>query len=140
MSDKNGQNRGRPARNVKALETCIQCGEEKPVEAFHKTPAMKVPDRRCQPCFVAYARDRHLRKTYGVTTELYEELKAAQNGVCAICGSEGWLNRELAVDHDHTTGEVRGLLCGGCNVALGLFKDSPAALIAAIAYLARSLR
>lgn len=66
-----------------------------------------------------------------------------QGGVCAICKkperhrSNGPKVKRLAVDHDHTTGEVRGLLCNNCNRALGLFGDDVTALQAAIDYLSR---
>lgn len=65
-----------------------------------------------------------LKYKYGLTLEEYQNLFEKQNGVCAICKctEEG---RMLAVDHSHYTGKVRGLLCGLCNRALGLFKDSP---------------
>ncbi len=65
---------------------------------------------------------------------LYERLLAAQNGGCAICGKEANGNR-LSVDHDHGTGRVRGLLCQQCNTGLGGFRDDPALLERAIAYL-----
>lgn len=63
-----------------------------------------------------------------------------QNGKCQICQGDGFLMREdhqakLMVDHCHTTGRVRGLLCHNCNRALGLFKDSPEALSRALEYL-----
>lgn len=64
----------------------------------------------------------------------------AQDGRCAICREEETATargrvRSLAVDHDHETGAVRGLLCSRCNTALGLFRDNPALLLEAIAYL-----
>lgn len=79
-----------------------------------------------------------LMSDYGLTLEQYNQMLLAQDGVCAICHQpdpeEG---KALAVDHDHLTGTNRGLLCGRCNKALGLFQDSPAVLQLAIHYLAR---
>lgn len=65
-------------------------------------------------------------------------LKAAQSGVCAICGP--WTGRNgrtksLAVDHDHRTGKVRGLLCSDCNRILGVWRDNPAVFERAARYL-----
>ena len=57
-------------------------------------------------------------KKYNLTNEQYEEMFRAQNGLCAICG-RAWEKRRLAVDHNHKTGKVRGLLCGSCNIRLG---------------------
>ncbi len=74
-----------------------------------------------------------LRTLYGITLEAYNEMLEAQGGVCAICQSES--NRMLDTDHCHETGEVRGLLCNGCNQGLGQFKDSPKRLQNAIDYL-----
>lgn len=58
-------------------------------------------------------------------------MAVAQNNCCAICKKA----RKLVVDHDHLTGRVRGLLCKGCNTALGVFGDSTVGLRQAIAYL-----
>jgi predicted HNH restriction endonuclease len=62
-------------------------------------------------------RAKHLKRTYGMTTEEYDTMLNAQGGRCAICG-ESPLRRRLHVDHDHETGRVRGLLCSRCNTAL----------------------
>lgn len=92
---------------------------------------------------LAYRRSR-LKQKYGITLEEYGRLLGMQNGVCAICRQEevtrdhrGKL-RELAVDHDHITGKVRGLLCNQCNNMLGRAKDSVTILQAAIDYLSGS--
>lgn len=63
-----------------------------------------------------YQRNRSLVKNYGITVDQYNELLFKQNGVCAIC--KGIDKHRLAVDHDHTTGEVRGLLCIRCNLGM----------------------
>jgi hypothetical protein len=56
----------------------------------------------------------------------YDAMLALQNGVCAICKSVS--DRNLAVDHCHETGTVRGLLCRSCNIGLGNFRDNPHSL------------
>jgi len=76
----------------------------------------------------------HLRRTFGLTPEEYASLLARQGGRCAICRSEpGKIN--LHVDHDHETGEVRGLLCFRCNGGAGQFKEDVELLARAIDYL-----
>jgi glycerol-3-phosphate dehydrogenase len=86
------------------------------------------------------ARWRHLRRKYGVTQERYEELLTAQEGRCAICRTDDPddIGLEWNVDHCHTTGRVRGLLCRRCNGGLGWFKDNPEALRAAADYVERN--
>lgn len=92
----------------------------------------------------AQQRAHILRSRYGLTVERYEAMLAAQGGVCAICEqAETILNRNgvqqcLGVDHDHITGEVRGLLCFKCNSALGAFGDDTRRLVRAAEYLIRS--
>ena len=71
-------------------------------------------------------RGAHLKRTYGIDLLIYETLLNKQGGKCGICGSDGNGNkraRHLVVDHDHMTGDVRGLLCTQCNSMIGLALD-----------------
>lgn len=78
----------------------------------------------------------HLKRAYGISLADYDELLEAQGNRCAICGMTPEENgQRLLVDHDHETGEIRGLLCYSCNVGLGHFKDNPHNLAEAIKYL-----
>jgi phage-related protein len=80
-------------------------------------------------------------KKYNLTPEEYQQILEAQNGKCAICKKKETFDqtgKELAVDHSHKTGEVRGLLCQTCNQALGMLGDSLELLHSAISYLAKS--
>lgn len=74
-------------------------------------------------------------KQYGLTPEDFDRLLAEQNGKCAICGEGCSTGQNLSVDHCHTAGHVRGLLCRNCNRGLGLFGDDPERLAKAAAYL-----
>lgn len=65
------------------------------------------------------SRESHLRHEYGITTDTVAAMHVWQESRCLICGNGG----KLAVDHCHTTGIVRGLLCRSCNTGLGLFCD-----------------
>lgn len=89
--------------------------------------------------YATRGRRSRLRVNFDLTPEQYDKLLAEQGGGCAICGTppeaEG---RRHPVDHCHTAGTVRGILCGNCNRALGLFRDDPELLTAALAYLTRS--
>ena len=77
-----------------------------------------------------------LLKRHGITLEDYQKMHKDQNGVCAICGQkEPYNGYSLAVDHDHNTNKIRGLLCSNCNRGLGLFRDSTEILEKAIDYL-----
>ncbi len=82
------------------------------------------------------ARRRKLKSKYGLSLEDYEDLFTAQGGKCAICSYGG--SKPLCVDHDHSTGKVRGLLCGLCNSMLGRFDDRKDILQKAQDYLTRS--
>jgi Recombination endonuclease VII len=85
-----------------------------------------------------WAKDPELRAksrlaAYGLTKEGYDRMLAQQHGACAICKRQP--QETLCIDHDHDTGQVRGLLCRKCNLGLGFFDDSPSLLRAAAAYL-----
>lgn len=87
-------------------------------------------------------RHAYYMRTYGIGLSHYNALMEQQGGKCAICKSDGFLMREhhratLMVDHDHSDGSVRGLLCHNCNRALGLLQDSPDVVSAAHDYLIR---
>jgi hypothetical protein len=89
-----------------------------------------------------------LADKYGITLEQFERLLSKQQGKCAICeeditGVDTFLRRGIEVqrlkahvDHDHSSGVVRGLLCNDCNRGLGCFKDSTGRLRNAVRYLA----
>lgn len=85
-------------------------------------------------------RERGLQRRYGLTSNEFDALAEKQGGKCAICAGVEQVQRKrrLSVDHDHDTGEVRGLLCSRCNSALGLFQDRLDILEAAAAYLRRA--
>lgn len=73
--------------------------------------------------------------TYGITPQQFLELYDAQAGKCAICDEVPTAGRGLHIDHCHTTKQVRGLLCHGCNTGIGAMKESAKTLRSAIKYL-----
>jgi hypothetical protein len=84
-----------------------------------------------------------LRQRYGLTVDDYNKMLKAQGGVCAICSGPPapfgpHKLMRLAVDHCHTTGRIRGLLCPRCNQALGLMRDNPVFLLKATEYLRKT--
>jgi len=88
-------------------------------------------------------REHNLEKKYGITYTDYISMLESQGGLCSICGrperllGRGGCIRPLNVDHDHKTGKVRGLLCAGCNLALGNLEDNITYLNNAITYLGK---
>lgn len=71
---------------------------------------------------------------YGISIENYQRLVDIQSGKCAICKMP--LNKNnIRIDHDHSTGEIRGILCISCNTGIGLLKDAPEILISAAKYI-----
>jgi hypothetical protein len=101
-------------------KVCSSCGEKRPDTDFHKNQTT------CKACV-------RLRR-YGLTHAGYEILLEEQDRQCAVCSAR---EEEVvfAVDHDHATGVVRGLLCGPCNRALGLLRDDPELVRRAAEYL-----
>ena len=112
-----------------AKKKCIDCD--------YRFKVGKSP--RCNPCRRKRERDTrhdaHLRKTYGITIGDYYAMFEAQEGSCAICIG-GTSKNYLSCDHDHKTGEVRGLLCANCNKRLlPAAKNRVSILLKAIDYL-----
>jgi len=153
----------RPKFNSESgLYACRNCGVEKHESEFVKHNQMSDGrDTICKECKNAgrlgeyqrmsqAQRDRRrkavLRNKYGVTVDLVQMLYEQQEGCCAICGKPGEaphigagsIATSLNIDHNHETGEIRGLLCRGCNIGLGSFGESLHALVQAAAYLERS--
>lgn len=138
------------------MKTCTKCGEEKPLTEFwNDRRRIGGKMARCKPCKTAdhlgYSRlgaynkrrywknpagerNRHLRRKYGISECDYQSLLEKQERRCAIC-RRGQL-RAFDVDHDHATGQLRGLLCTNCNRMLGHAGDSPKRLRSAVKYLA----
>lgn len=106
-------------------------------------PVGKKPQYFTREQQAAYGREWTLQRRYNLTGEQYAEMLAAQGFVCGVCGGvethtyKSGKVKDLAVDHDHDTKEVRGLLCMNCNQGIGRLGDDPARLRAAAAYLER---
>lgn len=140
------------------MKTCTKCKQEKHLDEFS-------PDNRrhlgkasqCKKCNASYCRKRHntnkelarnykLMTIFNISLQEYNLLLNKQNKVCAICLKneitvDNRTNKvkNLAVDHCHKTGKVRGLLCANCNIGLGKFKEDFKNLNSAIEYLKGSL-
>lgn len=127
-------------------KTCPKCGEERPIDKFYSYR------RACKPCLIEdqrrlvssrpdYYHACNLKRRYGISVDEYQTIIANQNSICPICEVEipdtlaykG--KRPVVVDHNHETGEVRGILCSGCNLVLGHAKENTTILYKAIVYL-----
>lgn len=81
------------------------------------------------------SRRNNLKSKYGISLEYYDSIKKFQKNRCAICKQPESVIGKLVVDHNHKTGQVRGLLCSRCNLGIGFFKESVKRLIRAVIYL-----
>ena len=128
------------------MKECSKCNETKQLTEFNKSSKTKDGRRQqCRNCEKEYRMskdikqqryERDLLNKYGLTIDSYNTMFTEQKGCCKVCSiHQSKLKRPLAVDHNHNTGEVRGLLCDRCNRALGLFGDSPFLLESALEYL-----
>lgn len=113
-----------PIRRGADQKYCSLCGAKDSELTRHRT-------RYRDPEAVRRA---NLKHKYGLSLEQYEKMSKAQNHLCGICGTD---DSALQVDHCHTSGKVRGLLCMSCNVLIGQGKDDVNRLYKAIDYLNR---
>jgi hypothetical protein len=111
---------------------CPGCQEVSPLSNWHRNATTGDGYAAyCKDCRRRQGEADHLRRTFGLTIEERDALFAAQDGLCAIRR----IRPIKHIDHDHPTGEVRGGLCGPCNMGLGQFEDDPGRLRAAATYL-----
>lgn len=126
---------------------CTRCNEVKTASEFSKRYARSLVSW-CKACHAEERRKRydtdkayvqHLQCTYGLSVEQYMEMYAAQGGRCAACRDRLELRTRsrVAVDHDHATGKIRGLLCNSCNSALGMLRDESRRVRSLLRYIQR---
>lgn len=132
---------------TEGLKKCKCCEIEKDVSEYSYTGGKKYLQPYCEKCRNKKSwksrgykpksklkkRAEKLKLKYGITLEDYDNMFKSQNECCKICGVKQ--DKVLSVDHCHTTGKVRGLLCFNCNTGLGAFKDNIESLKNAIIYL-----
>ena len=127
-------------------KTCPKCGEEKPTDDFYFQrrackPCVREHQRRFRDSQPDYNHSRNLQRRYGLSVDEYQTLLANQNFACPICEVEISNTIEYkgkrpdAVDHNHETGDVRGILCSMCNLMLGHARENTSILYRAIVYL-----
>jgi len=111
------------------MKECKKCGVVMPLEGYHIDRAAKDGHRNeCKVCFNERTRNSKYLSRYGITSAEADKLKKQP---CAICGAV----RNLHIDHNHTTGAVRGVLCSSCNRGIGYLGDNPYRLQKAKEYL-----
>lgn len=110
------------------METCVMCEKE------YEDKRTKKPGKIRRYCSKKCSdRAQRISQKYNLTPKDYNQMLELQGGCCAICAEV--LTSEPHVDHDNATHIVRGLLCASCNGGLGLFRDKPEWLEAAVTYL-----
>lgn len=125
------------------MQTCRVCKNTKSLAEFPKNSGYKLGVASiCKPCSALQVKKirtehpyRYKATKFNTTEEHMKELLAITS--CEICGDKS-TRKYLAVDHDHKTGKIRGMLCDHCNTALGKFKDDINIIHKAIKYLERS--
>jgi hypothetical protein len=134
------------------MKTCKMCGKEhnKPRSEFCSDSCYKKMWRGCNTARnktvcrdwykhnKAHSKNTRLKRSYGITLQMYSEMLKVQNYQCAICGKhQSECAYGLRVDHNHNTTMVRELLCNECNTGIGFLKESEEILLSAIEYLKR---
>ena len=137
------------------VKYCNKCEQSKPIDRFGLFNRRGYGLRRqsyCKDCRTrmqterdkanpiqkrAHSRRMKLKRKYGISPAEWQAQYLAQRKACAVCQKSlvGLSPQTVHVDHNHATGELRGILCGSCNVGLGSFRDDESTLMAAINYL-----
>lgn len=141
------------SHGVPEQKRCSQCNKVKPASEFtHNSQSRDLLNFRCKTCNSAdhrgryqrltaderaHLQEKHLKRTYGLTLEQRQAMLELQGGGCAICGGDDTSSKGWHVDHDHRSGVIRGILCSGCNTALGHMRDNSDLMIAGAEYLRR---
>jgi hypothetical protein len=118
---------------------CKKCRASYTVEyrardGYVPPPSSRFRSPRAKEKQAAAFRARKIKKKYGITIQEYDAMLEKQGGGCALCGKKKMRYR-LAIDHCHSTGKVRGILCFRCNWALGILGDTPAGVSKALSYI-----
>jgi hypothetical protein len=138
------------------MPVCTKCIFDKPIEEFHRnTSKASGHQSQCKKCVGEYckvyqaqpenrakARSNKRKSLYGISDTEYLALLEDQDFSCAACGVEfvvdgdGYpIDKFVHLDHCHDTGTIRGILCNGCNLALGHLKDDPVRVMALLEYI-----
>lgn len=134
---------------VDGMKYCKRCDTTKPIDEFYlRNKTSMVRHSTCKECDRKRVKENHdpatyrnaeLQRRYGITQQDYETMILKQNYQCAICGTKNpggkHNNGYFSVDHCHTTGKVRKLLCHNCNTAMGLLGDNVSIIESMIKYL-----
>jgi hypothetical protein len=144
--------------DVSKEKQCARCKEIKALTEFSHRKKNCKPIPYCKSCRTILHKEEmkndpsiyrrvqwpsKIKKAYGITPADYYRMLAEQNGCCNLCGSDNPNSRGykhlkdamFCIDHSHSTKKVRGLLCTGCNRAIGLIKDNPQTAINMAEYL-----
>lgn len=142
-------------------QTCIKCETEKPISEYEWQKNRPNPRKKCKLCryeerditeenkkraaakkawyrreYPARIRSSQLKAAYGITLDEYNKMLESQNYECKICGIHAdKVTKAFHVDHCHSTGKIRGLLCSNCNIGIGNLQDDIEILKKAIKYL-----
>ena len=153
--------RERYTKNWDKPKHCIKCDQVKDRSEFSISrqgkygPILKTVCKAChaerERAWLKLSKDGqttnrrrlHIKNTYDITPDEYAEMLLAQGGGCAVCGgtetaTRGGKRLSMPIDHCHGTGRIRGILCNGCNRAVGLLGDDAGRLRRAVNYLRQS--
>jgi hypothetical protein len=118
-------------------EKVVQAARER-VRAWHLEHKEEESIRRKKAYKPEDNLNRNLKRLYGISLTEFRDLESKQDGRCLICKRKPKAPYRLVVDHDHKTGQFRGLVCAQCNLGLGAFADDPEALRSAADYLEKN--